>query len=83
MSDNDQEESEMLAAQLKGIAERIDQPVDCEDRATIARAAEVVEAAESLYDNRLGWSDGRNPYAPPSFWEQLNYALRREALPSR
>lgn len=36
---------------------------------------EVHDAALDLYDNRLGWSDGRNPYAPPSFWTKLGKAL--------
>jgi hypothetical protein len=35
----------------------------------------VVQAATNLYDNRLGWSDGRNPYAPPSFWDALGTAM--------
>jgi hypothetical protein len=33
------------------------------------------EAAQDLYDNRLGWSDGRNPYAHPEFWDKLRDAL--------
>lgn len=37
--------------------------------------ARLREAAQDLYDNRLGWSDGRNPYAPPEFWERLRQAL--------
>ncbi len=35
----------------------------------------VAKAAQSLYDNRLGWSDGRNPYAPPEFWDRLGKAF--------
>ena len=38
---------------------------------------EIQAAAIDLYDNRLGWSDGRNPYAPPEFWERLSDALVR------
>ena len=36
---------------------------------------EIHKAAQDLYDNRLGWSDGRNPYAHPDFWEKLRQAL--------
>ncbi len=36
---------------------------------------ELIEASEALYDNRLGWSEGRNPYAPPVFWEDLKRTL--------
>ena len=35
----------------------------------------IVDAARDLYDNRLGWSDGRNPYAPPEFWDRLEKSL--------
>lgn len=38
----------------------------------------IVNAAVYLYDNRLGWSDGRNPYAPPHFWDTLGRALGRD-----
>lgn len=34
--------------------------------------------AECLYDNRLGWSDGRNPYAPPEYWDAIGAALGRD-----
>jgi len=37
---------------------------------------DIHKAAQNLYDNRLGWSDGRNPYAPPEFWERLGDALK-------
>jgi len=37
---------------------------------------EVYKAAKDLYDNRLGWSDGRNPYAPKEFWARLAEALK-------
>lgn len=40
--------------------------------------AEVIKAAENLFDNRLGWSEGRNPYAPPELWEALGAALGRD-----
>ena len=36
----------------------------------------VVEAATNLYDNRLGWSEGRSPYANIEFWDGLNKALK-------
>ena len=39
----------------------------------------VAEAARDLYDNRLGWSDGRNPYAHPEFWATVGDALSRLA----
>ncbi len=41
----------------------------------IPNYADVEEAARDLYDNRLGWSHGRNPYAPPEFWEALRKSL--------
>ena len=31
--------------------------------------------AKDLFDNRLGWSDRRNPYAPREFWYRLGIAL--------
>jgi hypothetical protein len=46
-----------------------------------AAADEVTKAAADLYDNRLGWSDGRNPYAPPEFWSRLGRALGRPETP--
>ena len=36
------------------------------------------KAAKYLFDNRLGWSDGRNPYAPRKFWHKLGVALYGE-----
>ncbi len=44
----------------------------------IETQAAQVAAAESLYGNRLGWSEGRNPYAPPYFWDELGKALGRD-----
>ena len=35
----------------------------------------VRQAAQNLFDNRLGWSDGRNPYAPREFWYELGVVL--------
>lgn len=35
----------------------------------------VYKAAKDLFDNRLGWSNGRNPYAPKEFWAKLGEAL--------
>jgi hypothetical protein len=42
--------------------------------------AEIIKAAENLYDNRLGWSEGRNPYAPQELWTALGLALGRNPL---
>ena len=39
------------------------------------KALKVKKAAQNLFDNRLGWSDGRSPYAPKEFWYQLGVAL--------
>lgn len=47
-------------------------------RGEIARLMTIVNAAVYLYDNRLGWSDGRNPYAPPVFWDELGRTLGRD-----
>jgi hypothetical protein len=44
--------------------------------------SKIRDAAQDLYDNRLGWSDGRNPYAPPKFWENLGEALKAPAYRS-
>ena len=38
----------------------------------------IVKAATLLYDNRLGWSEGRNPYAPRELWDELGRALDRD-----
>lgn len=38
----------------------------------------IEETARNLFDNRLGWSDGRNPYAPIEFWHKLGVALYGE-----
>ena len=43
--------------------------------AELEKAEKVIDAAIDIYDNRLGWSEGRNPYALISFWEGLNKAL--------
>lgn len=37
--------------------------------------ARVVAMARDLFDNRLGWDDGRQPYAPVAFWMALGMAL--------
>ncbi len=42
------------------------------------RLADVIQAARYLFDNRLGWSDGRAPYAPREFWADLGAALYGE-----
>ena len=36
----------------------------------------IATTAIDLYDNRLGWSEGRNPYAPPEFWDKLGAAIK-------
>ena len=43
----------------------------------IEELEEIEKSARNLYDNRLGWSDGRNPYAPPEFWNNLKQALMK------
>ena len=40
-----------------------------------AADAQIVKSAQDLFDNRLGWSDNRNPYAPREFWRNLSTAL--------
>ncbi len=50
--------------------------VEMEAAATV-EGERVRTAAQDLYDNRLGWSDGRNPYAPPVFWERLGQELEK------
>lgn len=32
-------------------------------------------AAQALFDNRLGWGEGRNPYAPRETWADLGAVL--------
>jgi len=39
---------------------------------------DIESAAKDLFDNRLGWSDGRQPYAPVSFWRKLGISLYGE-----
>lgn len=34
--------------------------------------------AEDLFDNRLGWGDDHQPYAPRAFWGALGLALGRD-----
>ncbi len=41
-----------------------------------SRLLAIVTTATDLYDNRLGWSEGRNPYAPPEFWDKLGAAIK-------
>ena len=41
----------------------------------LEKAEKVIDAAIDIYDNRLGWSEGRNPYTLISFWEGLNKTL--------
>jgi hypothetical protein len=35
----------------------------------------VIKAAQALFDNRLGWSDQRQPYAPRELWAELGASL--------
>lgn len=35
----------------------------------------VRQAAQNLFDNRLGWSNGEPPFAPRKFWYDLGCAL--------
>ena len=42
---------------------------------------DIVKAAQSMFDNRLGWSEGRPPYAPRDFWADLGAALYGEDDP--
>ena len=35
----------------------------------------VIKAAQDLFDNRLGWSNNRQPYAPRELWANLGEAL--------
>ena len=35
----------------------------------------LVMAAKAIFDNRLGWSDGRQPYAPRELWVELGAAI--------
>ena len=42
---------------------------------TIKEYVEIVKAAQGLFDNRLGWSENRNPYAPREIWAKLGVAL--------
>lgn len=39
------------------------------------------EVAQTLFDNRLGWSDGRQPYAPRELWADLGSKLYGEEDP--
>lgn len=41
----------------------------------------IAKAAQDLFDNRLGWSEGRNPYAPRVLWAELGAALYGEEDP--
>ncbi|KKM62901.1 hypothetical protein LCGC14_1517000 [marine sediment metagenome] len=43
----------------------------------VKQLQEIEKRARDLFDNRLGWSDGRNPYAPKEFWKQLGQVLRK------
>ena len=36
---------------------------------------EIYKATKDLFDNRLGWSGNRNPYAPRELWLKLAEAL--------
>jgi hypothetical protein len=45
------------------------------DERTKGEHRSILDAAKNLFDNRLGWSRGRNPYAPREFWASLGAAL--------
>jgi len=47
---------------------------DCNEEMRI-KELKIYEAAKDLFDNRLGWSDKRNPYAPRELWSKLAEAL--------
>ena len=48
----------------------------CQEHCDVVKGlTEIKNQAQNLFDNRLGWSDGRNPYAPPEFWTKLEQAL--------
>lgn len=49
--------------------------------ARIGKLLTLEVAAKSLFDNRLGWSENRPPYAPRHFWHQLAVALYGHADP--
>lgn len=51
----------------RGERETLPEPSEAQDA--------IIAAARDLYDNRLGWGDNRNPYAPPHFWDRLGAAL--------
>lgn len=44
-------------------------------RPELFEIAAIARDAKQLFDNRLGWSDGRNPYAPRCFWYALGRSL--------
>jgi hypothetical protein len=66
-----------LEEATEAVAKPSEHPVATAVTRAIRLTDDVVEAAKELYDNRLGWSDGRNPYAPPLFWDALGRALGR------
>ncbi len=41
----------------------------------------IEDVAKDLFDNRLGWSDGRQPYAPRELWANLGSKLYGEDDP--
>lgn len=65
-------EKPTLVAIIEQLMVVLQRKVDGED-ATVARAA------AALFDNRLGWSEGRAPYAPLKAWADLGAALHGEA----
>jgi len=42
------------------------------------RNLKIYKATKNLFDNKLGWSEGRNPYAPRELWVELGEALYGE-----
>jgi hypothetical protein len=47
-------------------------------RAYLQQRQLTIDAAALLYDNRLGWSANRQPYAPRAFWCALGIALGKD-----
>lgn len=41
----------------------------------LERLTVIEAAARNLFDNRLGWANGRPPYAPAEIWNELAVAL--------
>ena len=42
---------------------------------TKRKYVKIIKAAQGLFDNRMGWSENRNPYATREVWAKLGEAL--------